>query len=193
MAVVWRQVPITGALARRPFDCGEGELNTYFRRFAFRNHKKRASTTFVAVQPDDERCVLGYYTICPAQIEHDDAPDELKAQFPRYSIAGYKLARLAVDASIHGQGLGGQLLLEAGRHAIAATRYVGGSVLFIDAKNDAVAAWYVRQGAQPLPGDSRQLVIRLESIATALGIEFPMEIRSSEILDTHNQAHRVRR
>lgn len=173
MVVVWRQVPITGALARRSFDCGESELNTYFRRFAFRNHKKGASTTFVAVQPDDERCVLGYYTICPAQIEHDDAPDELKAQFPHYPIAGYQLARLAVDTSIHGQGLGGQLLLEAGRHAIAAARYVGGSVLFVDAKNDAVAAWYMHQGAQPLPDDPRQLVIRLETIATALGTEFP--------------------
>lgn len=173
MPVGWRQVAITGALARKPFDCGDENLNQYFRRTAHGNHKKRNSVTFVAVDPEDENRVLGYFTLCPAQIDYDDAPDELKAQFPRFPLSGYRLARLAIALEMQNQGLGSQLLIAAGKEALKSADAIGGRLMFIDAKDDAVAGWYESRGGMRMPDQPLQLVIPLQWFADQLGIEFP--------------------
>ena len=60
------------------------------------------------------------------------------------------MARLAVDRRAQGHGLGGQLLIAAGKRCLLASTEVGGVVLVIDAKNDRVAGWYASYGAVPL-------------------------------------------
>lgn len=62
----------------------------------------------------------------------------------------FRLGRLAVDQSMQGRGLGGQLLLSAGRRCLRASLEVAGVALLIDAKNGAVARWYAGYGALPL-------------------------------------------
>jgi GNAT superfamily N-acetyltransferase len=170
MAVDWRLTGITGALAKRQFDCGDEDLNQYFRRFAHRNNKKRIAVTFVATDPEDASRVLGYFSLCPAQIKHGDAPDEFKALFPRYPITGYRLARLATAQELHGQGLGSQLLIAAGKQALKSAEIIGGCLLFIDAKDADAADWYKRRGATPLPDNPLQLVIPLQWFADRPGI-----------------------
>jgi GNAT superfamily N-acetyltransferase len=182
MRVVWQKKAIIRALSKKPFDCGEGALNKFFRQYAYTHHNRGASATFVAVDPKDPKCVLGYYTICPSELKRDDATDELKAIFPRYPISGFRLARLAVDKTIHGQGLGGQLLLDAGEYAIQAAGLVGGSILIIDAKNAALATWYERFTAKPLPDHPLTLVIRLETLAMSFGILFPQPATGGQVV-----------
>ncbi|HLW84107.1 MAG TPA: hypothetical protein VKR60_02765 [Candidatus Sulfotelmatobacter sp.] len=65
-------------------------------------------------------------------------------------MPGFRLARLAVDRSFQGRGIGGQLLLAAGRRCWLAVEEVGGVVLVIDAKNESVEGWYASYGAVPL-------------------------------------------
>jgi predicted N-acetyltransferase YhbS len=86
----------------------------------------------------------------------------------RYDVPGFRLARLAVDRSVQGQGLGGQLLLTAGIRCLRAAAEVGGVVLVIDAKNDRVARWYARYGAVPLQDAPLSLVLPLATIEAAL-------------------------
>jgi predicted N-acetyltransferase YhbS len=45
----------------------------------------------------------------------------------------FRWARLAVDRKLQGQGVGGQLLLAAGRRCQLAAAQVGGVVLVVDA------------------------------------------------------------
>lgn len=181
MAVAWRQLPITRALARRSFDCGQGNLNEYFRRYSLKNHNDGTARTFVAVHHDDEHRILGYYTICPAHLAHKDAPRELQDQFPRYPMAGYRLARLAIAVHMQGRRLGSQLLLAAGKQALAAAQLGGGSLMFIDAKDENAANWYEGRGCIRLPDDPLRLVIRLETIARALDIEYPQPAVVAEV------------
>src|SRR5262249_22803260 len=64
--------------------------------------------------------------------------------------AVFRLARLAVDRRIQGRGLGGQLLLAAGRRCLRAASEVGGVAVLIDAKNEGAAGWYAGYGAMAL-------------------------------------------
>lgn len=88
--------------------------------------------------------------------------------FARYDVPAFRLARLAVDLTVQGQGLGGQLLLSAGKRCSLAAAEVGGVALLIDAKNARVAAWYQSYGALPLLDAPLTLVLPLRTVAAAL-------------------------
>jgi GNAT superfamily N-acetyltransferase len=78
------------------------------------------------------------------------------------------LARLAVDLRFQGRGLGGQLLLAAGRRCLLAAAEVGGVALLIDAKNDRAAEWYASYGAVRLDDAPLILMLSLATVAQAL-------------------------
>jgi hypothetical protein len=73
-----------------------------------------------------------------------------------------------VNQKRQGQGLGGQLLLAAGRRCLLASAEVGGIVLLIDAKNERVAGWYASYGAVPLLDSPLSLLLPLATTETAL-------------------------
>jgi GNAT superfamily N-acetyltransferase len=92
----------------------------------------------------------------------------VRRRLVRYDVAGFRLARLAVDRKMQGQGLGGQFLLAAGRRCLLASAEVGGVALLIDAKNQKAAAWYAGYGAVPLADAPLTLLLPLTTIAAAL-------------------------
>jgi GNAT superfamily N-acetyltransferase len=73
-----------------------------------------------------------------------------------------------VDRTQQGRGIGGQLLLAAGRRCLLAAAEVGGVVLVIDAKNERAAAWYASYGAVPLLDAPLTLLLPLATIEAAL-------------------------
>ena len=76
--------------------------------------------------------------------------------------------RLAVDRQFQGHGVGGRLILAAGRRCLLAAAEVGGLALLIDAKNERAAQWYSSYGATPLADAPLSLVITLATIQAAL-------------------------
>jgi len=83
-------------------------------------------------------------------------------------VPAFRLARLAVDREAQGRGIGGQLLLAAGKRCIRAAAEVGGVALIIDAKNESVADWYARYGAVPLADAPLTLLLPLSTMTAAL-------------------------
>jgi predicted N-acetyltransferase YhbS len=83
-------------------------------------------------------------------------------------VPAFRLARLAVNHGMQGQGLGGQLLLAAGRRCLLVSAEVGGVALLMDAKNERVAAWYARYDAVPMSDAPLSLVLPLPTIEAAL-------------------------
>src|SRR5687767_4152506 len=77
----------------------------------------------------------------------------------------FRLGRLAVDRTVHGQGLGGRLLLAAGKRCLAVAEQVGGVALLIDAKSERAAAWYRGYGA--VEDAPLTLILPLATIAAA--------------------------
>ena len=112
--------------------------------------------------------MLGYYTLSPASIAYDRTPKVIQRGLARYEVPVFRLGRLAVDLSVQGQGLGGQLLLAAGRRAILVASQAGGVALLIDAKNEKVARWYADYGAIPLSDQPLSMLLPLKTIHQAL-------------------------
>lgn len=164
----WREQPIGRQHDRKSFSCGSPDLDDYIARYARQNHQSGGAKTFVAVPPGEPSRVLGYYSISPGAVEFTRVPTHLTKSLGRYDVPVFRIGRLAVDRSVQGQGLGGELLLAAGERALAVTAEVGGIALAIDAKDQAAATWYGRFGALTLLDDPLKLVLPLSVIANAI-------------------------
>lgn len=165
---VWREAPIAKAHDRNIFDCGDAEMNMFLRRFARQGHEQNAVKTFCAIADAEPNRVLGFYSLAPASIEHEAVPSAMTRGLARHKVSGFLLARLAVDKTVAGRGLGGQLLLAAALRCIRVTEDVGGVLMIIDAKNERAARWYASYGAEPLLDRPLTLVAPLQAFAAAL-------------------------
>jgi GNAT superfamily N-acetyltransferase len=166
--VDWREEPFGRHHDRKSFDCGAADLNDYLARYARQNHESGGAKTFVAVSSAEPARILGFYSISPGSIEFARVPASVTRKLGRYEVPVFRLARLAVDRSVQGQGIGGDLLLAAGERALAVAAEVGGVALTIDAKDENAARWYGRFGALPLLDDPLKLILPLSVIADAI-------------------------
>lgn len=164
----WREAPVSKTHDREAFDCGDAKLNEFLSRHARQSHDRGGAKTFVATPVDDETRVLGFYSLSPASIEHARTPARASKGLARYEVPVFRLGRLAVDRRWQGHGLGGQLLLAAGRRCIQAAAEVGGVALLIDAKDDRAANWYRAYGALSLLDAPRSLLLPLATVEAAL-------------------------
>jgi GNAT superfamily N-acetyltransferase len=108
--------------------------------------------TFLAIDNGDNKTVLGFNSLSPASVEYAPTPEIVRRGLARYDVRIFRLPRLAVERRVQGQGLGGQLLLAAGKRCLRAAAEVGGVAVLIDAKNQGVAACYAGYGAMPVNG-----------------------------------------
>lgn len=151
------------------FDCGNAELDDWLRRHA---HTATGQGTRTYLLVDDDRSVVGYVAIAPHLLRRDEAPKRLARGAPE-QIPAILLAKLALDSSVQGQGLGSELLVSALDVVINAARRAGGRVVLVDAIDDAARAFYERHDFELLPGRTHRLVMKLSSVAKALGAPWP--------------------
>jgi GNAT superfamily N-acetyltransferase len=135
---------------------------------ARKSHELGGAKTFLAIDDADNTTILGFYSLSPASIEYARSPEVVRRGLARHDVPCFRLARPAVDRRAQNQGLGGQLLLPAGRRCLLAAAQVGGVALLIDARNDRVAEWYAKYGAVPLSDAPLTLLLPLATIETAL-------------------------
>jgi GNAT superfamily N-acetyltransferase len=76
-------------------------------------------------------------------------------------------ARLALDRSLHAQGLGGVLLADALRRVIAATETVAARFIVVDAIDEHATAFYQHHGFTQIP-ETRRLISKLSDITAAM-------------------------
>ena len=163
----WHEEPINKKHDRESFDCGDEALNEFLRRHARKSHERGGAKTFLAINDADKRTILGFYSLSPASVDYARAREIVRHGLAGHGVPGFRLAHLAVDRSWQGRGIGGQLLLAAGRRCLQAAAEVGGVVLVIDAKNERVAAWYASHGAVPLLDAPLTLLLPLATIDAA--------------------------
>lgn len=121
---------------RSSFQSGASELDRFFRQFAGQNQfKHHIGVTYVGV---DHARILGFATIAPAHVEIDDLPVPARKKLPRYPLPVVRLARLAVDESAQGQGVGAQLLQFVLTLAVRLETDYGCIGVIVDAKPEAV-------------------------------------------------------
>lgn len=132
---------------RSRFQSGDRDLDRFFHQFAGQNQFKHyAGVTYVAVE---DRRILGFATVSPGHIEIEGLPALARKRLPRYPLPVLRLARLAVDESARGQGLGTQLLRFVLKIGVRMANDYGCVGVVVDAKPDAVD-FYARYGFIPL-------------------------------------------
>lgn len=167
MLPIWHEESIGKHHDRSDFNCGDEALNQFLHRHARQSHEKGGAKTYLAVNKSNEK-ILGYYSLSPASITYERAPEVIKRGLARHDVPVFRLGRLAVDLSAQNQGLGGQLLLAAGRRCLLVAAQAGGVALLIDAKNEHVAQWYASYGAVPLLDAHLSLLLPFKTIHAAL-------------------------
>jgi GNAT superfamily N-acetyltransferase len=149
------------------FDCGRAPLNVWLTRYAREAERSRSARTYVIVDADQQR-VVGYHALTAAGIEREGATARVVQGMPRYPVPVVLLARLAVDVSVAGRGLGAWLLRDAMLRALAAGDTIGVRALLVHAIDDDAREFYLRHGLEPSPSDRLHLMILLKDIAASL-------------------------
>ena len=124
---------------RNSFDCGVPALNDYLKKYAFQNQKKYAARTYVATRGNR---IVGYYSLAYGSVSFEEAPQSVKSGLPRHPIPVILLARLAVDSTEQGGGLGAALLKDGLRRTIQAAEIAGLRAMLVHAKDDSVKRFY---------------------------------------------------
>lgn len=153
------------------FSCGVEQLDAWLRRKAGQGQRRDATRTFVV--SDSERRIVGYYALVAAQLEHADAIAAVARGLPRhFPIPVALIARLAVDRTHQGEGLGAALLRDAlGRIAHASTQVAMRAVV-VHALDERAAGFYAHFGFRPLTSAPRTLMVTLGELRAA-GIVAP--------------------
>ncbi len=154
------------------FDCGKDSLNDWLSGQATRAHSGGHARVQVWT-PLGEPKVCAYYAICPTEVirADDGVSGSLAGGYSR--ISGFLIARLALDNSIHGNGYGEQLLLDALGVAVAAAEIGGGRLIVVDALDDDAQRFYEKYDFVPVKNRERRLVMKVSTAVKALAERFP--------------------
>ncbi|GIF75523.1 GNAT family N-acetyltransferase [Asanoa siamensis] len=149
---------------RDRFESGKPELDGWLRAHALTVEARRTGRTFVW---HDNGRVVGYYTLAAHLIVREGLPRSIGRGNPT-QIPAVLLARLALDKSLQGQGLGGALLADSLARVVAATRTVAARYVVVDAIDRAAQSFYAHHGFREIPSSLR-LVQKITDIAAAIG------------------------
>jgi GNAT superfamily N-acetyltransferase len=147
------------------FESGNAELDGWLQRHGLAAQLMDSARTFVLVKQDR---VVGYFSLTMGSVLRQDAPAKLVRGLPAYPVGMVLLARLAVDRNEQGIGLGGTLLAEALRKAVAAGDAAAARLVVIDAINEDAARFYERHGFIRAPDHPLRLYRRMKDIAASL-------------------------
>lgn len=160
-------VPIDKSHDTRSLDCGVAPLNEYLHKYALLNHQNRSARTYVAMR--DQRLV-GYYTLAAGSVSRDQVPARVAQGLGQYPVPITLLARLAVDHSEKGKGLGRSLLREALLRALQASGMVGSRAIVTHAKDEAAKQFYQKFDFVPSPINELHLYLLMKDVrAVVLG------------------------
>ena len=147
------------------FDCGAEPLNRFLQLHALANGRAGASQTWVATADEggtgDDR-VVGYHTLVVGEVRHVDAPERFGKGLPRHPIPIMVLARLAIDRTWQGRGLGSGLLKDALTRTLAAAEIAGIRAMVVHAKDEIAKTFYERFDFIPFPSDPLHLGLLLK-------------------------------
>lgn len=151
------------------FDCGVASLNTWLASHSRQAGGVGSARTYVTT---DQECgrVVGYHALTVASIEHADAARRVAKGMPRHPIPAVLLARLAVDRSVQGRGIGAFLLRDAMQRALTASSSTGLGIraMLVHALGEPARTFYAKHGFEASPTDANNLQVLIKDIRAAL-------------------------
>jgi GNAT superfamily N-acetyltransferase len=148
------------------FDCGIEDLTRFLIRQAWNNQQAHSAQTYVLAL---DLAVTGYYSLAAGSVTHEEATERAKKGVARHPIPVILLARLAVDKTRHGQGLGAALLKDALLRSAHAADTIAARALLVHAKDDSAKAFYEHFNFEPSPSDPYHLLLLTKDLLRILG------------------------
>ncbi len=139
-------------------------MDNWLKQRAMKNQVTGASRTFVSC---DGSKVLAYYSLASSAVTTNAAPGRFRRNMP---IPVVVLGRLAVDKSLHGQGVGRALVRDAGLRVIQVADTIGIRGMLVHALSDEAREFYLRVGFEPSPIDPMMLMVTLGDLVGCLSI-----------------------
>lgn len=156
--------PLTASHLISDFDSGVPSLDEWLRRRAVQNQTSGASRTFVTC---NENKVVGYYALASSAVTPAAAPGRFRRNMPD-PIPVVVLARLAVDRTEQGRGLGHALFQDAAKRVIHAAEAIGIRGLLVHALSEDAKAFYITLGLEVSPLDPMTLMATITDLQSAL-------------------------
>lgn len=151
------------------FDCGSDAQSLWIRNHGRQSHTANYTQIYVVRRLADDVVVGFYATAVGAVFRGPDTPQRVTAGSGQYPIPVVVLARLGVDQSEQGRGLGRHLLRDALLRISAAAEHVGIRAVLIHAEDDQARDFYLRHaGFEPSPTDPLHLYLLLKDLRKAL-------------------------
>ena len=150
------------------FDCGDPFLNEYILKYAGQQQKKHITTVYVCSlqRAKIPRYILGYYTLSANSFSVSEFPKTLLNNFPEnYRIPTIKIGRLARDINKTRPGFGVVILGNALHRALRMSDFIGALAIDVDAKNNRLVNFYLKQGFIRLNEESSCLVMPVSTLA----------------------------
>jgi GNAT superfamily N-acetyltransferase len=151
------------------FASGAEELDSWLHRHALAAQQTDTARTFLLIRVGEagDR-VAGYFSLTMGSVLRADAPATLVRGLPGHPVGMVPLARLAIDRSEQGRGLGALLLAEALRKAVTAGEAAAARLVVVDALDDQAAKFYAHHGFISAPGHPLRLYRRMKDIRASL-------------------------
>jgi GNAT superfamily N-acetyltransferase len=148
------------------FSCGNEVLDRWLLRYAGQNQRRDAARTFVAASSDQR--VYGYYALLAGQLDHHQAtPETSKGLSQNFPIPIAIIARLAVDVSRQGHGIGAALLNDALVRVVRASDQVAVRAIVVHAIDLNASAFYEQFGFRALSSTPRTLMVTVPALRIA--------------------------
>lgn len=156
-----RPEPLRGKHDLEGFASGEESLDSWLQRWS--RHAEAAGSARTFVTADSER-IVGYYALAIGQVLAEDATGRLlKSQPAGQPVPVLVLARLAVDRSHQGKGLGRSLLQDALLRCDLVSESVGVRAVVAHAHSRA-AGFYDHFGFEKSPTDPLHRILLLKDL-----------------------------
>lgn len=147
------------------FDCGNSQLNDWLKRFAWSNDRAESARTYVARRANR---VVGYHSLVAGSALKHETPARIAKGLANHPVGLILLARLAVDGSEQGKGLGKALLRDALARVAQAADVVGVRAVLVHAIDDGARRFYLHHGFEESPVDPFQLMMLMKDLRASL-------------------------
>ena len=148
------------------FDWGNAALDVWLKRFAHTNCQNDSARVYVAHRSDN--CLTGYHALTAVSIERGEEPERVSRGLAAHSVGVIVLARLAVDVTQQGKGLGTTLLQDALRRSEQAAEAIGVRAVLVHAIDESARNFYLRFGFTPTAIDDLRLILLMKDLRALL-------------------------
>lgn len=149
---------------RSKFRCGKDSLDSYIRKQASQDLKRRIATVFVLID-NPEMDVLAYYTLSAYTVDITVLEETFAKRLPRYPLLpATLLGRLAVDESQKRQRYGELMLIDALKKSLDAAVQVASLAVVAEALDEEAINFYLKYGFQQFRHEPMKLYLPLKSV-----------------------------